>query len=257
MSDAKVIFWDVYGTLIAARGGDLDSLLQRQGELRSAFERTIHNFGLNAGPARLHDLFIRGIEAEREARASEGIDHPEVRIDEIWFKLLEKFHPERPVTISLAREVALFFERQANPKEFRPRAFDVLTTLKKRGFRQGIISNAQFYTPIELSELLHEESAGAIRTYESIFDPPLVLFSYELGVAKPNPAAFHRAVEALTRDNIMPDDCVFVGNSVDKDIVPAQHIGFRTVLVASEPVGDPTPKPDLVIHNLMQLLEWL
>src|SRR2546427_21582 len=93
MSDAKVIFWDVYGTLVAARRGDLDSLLQREGELRSAFERTIHNFGLSAAPARLHDLFMRGIQAEREARASEGIAHPEVSIDEIWFKLLEKFHP--------------------------------------------------------------------------------------------------------------------------------------------------------------------
>jgi putative hydrolase of the HAD superfamily len=257
MSDAKVIFWDVYGTLVAARRGDLDSLLERAGELRTAFERTIQNFGLNAPPARLHDLFVRGIQAEREARAAEGVAYPEVRIDEIWFKLLEKFHPERPVTISLAREVALFFERQANPKQFHTRAFDVLTTLKKRGFRQGIISNAQFYTPIELSELLREESKGAIRTYESIFDPPLVLFSYELGVAKPNPTAFHRAVEVLTRDNIMPDDCVFVGNLLTNDIAPAHHIGFRTVLYSPEAVSDPTPKPDLVIHNLGQLLEWL
>lgn len=257
MSEPKVIIWDVYGTLIAARRGDLDSLLKREGELRTAFERTVQNFGLNAAPARLHDLFIRGIQAEREARVAEGVDHPEVRIDEIWFKLLEKFHPERPVTISLAREVALFFERQANPKEFHTRAFDVLSTLKKRGFRQGIISNAQFYTRIELSELLREASAGAIRTFESVFDPPLVLFSYELGVAKPNPMAFQRAVEVLTRDNIMPDDCVFVGNLLVDDIAPAQHIGFRTVLYSPESVTDPTPKPDLVIHNLGQLLEWL
>jgi putative hydrolase of the HAD superfamily len=200
---------------------------------------------------------LRGIEAERDARLAEGIAHPEIRVDEIWFKLLEKFQPEKPYTISFAREVALFFERQANPKQFQPRAFEVLTTLKKRGLRHGIISNSQFYTPIELSELLREASDGVIRTYESVFDPRLVFFSFEFGVSKPDPTLFRLAAEALARGNILPDDCVLVGNSMDNDIAPGRHIGFRTVLFSTESVHDPSPKPDLVIHNLGQLLEWL
>jgi putative hydrolase of the HAD superfamily len=257
VSDPKVIFWDVYGTLVAAHRGDLDSLLKREAELRVMFERTVRNFSLNAVPARLHDLFLRGIQAEREARVAEGIAHPEVRIDEIWFKLLEKFQTEDRPTISFAREVALFFERQANPKQLQPRAFEVLKALKQRGLRQGIISNAQFYTPIELSDLLREASDGAVRTYESIFDPALTVFSFELGVAKPDLAPFRRAIEALTRENIMPDDCVLVGNSLTQDIAPAEHLGFKTVLFAPEAVPESATKPDLVIHNLGQLLEWL
>jgi len=86
MSDTKVIFWDVYGTLLTAHSGSLDSLFKRETELRLAFERTVRNFNLHAVPARLHDLFLRGIQAEREARVAEGIAHPEVRVDEIWFK---------------------------------------------------------------------------------------------------------------------------------------------------------------------------
>ena len=257
MGDTKVIFWDVYGTLVAAPRGNLDSLLQREAELRGVFERTVKNFGLAVVPARLHDLFLRGIQAEREARVAQGVAHPEVRIDEIWFKLLEKFQPKNPPTINFAREVALFFQRQANPTQLQPHAFDVLNTLGQRGLRHGIISNAQFYTPIELSALLREESACAVCTYESMFDPLLVFFSFDLGVAKPDLAIFGRAVEALTRENVMPDDCVFVGNSLVNDIAPAQHIGFRTVLFAPEVVPESAIKPDLVIHNLSQLLEWL
>lgn len=257
MGDTKVIFWDVYGTLVAAPRGNLDSLLQREAELLGVFERTVKNFGLAVVPARLHDLFLRGIQAEREARVAQGVAHPEVRIDEIWFKLLEKFQPEEPPTINFAREVALFFQRQANPTQLQPHAFDVLNTLGQRGLRHGIISNAQFYTPIELSALLREESACAVCTYESMFDPLLVFFSFDLGVAKPDLAIFGRAVEALTRENVMPDDCVFVGNSLVNDIAPAQHIGFRTVLFAPEVVPESAIKPDLVIHNLSQLLEWL
>ncbi len=257
MSDAKVIFWDVYGTLVTAQRGNLDSLLQREAELRVAFERIVKNFSLNVSAERLHKLFLRGIQAEREARVAQGIAHPEVRVDEIWFKLLEKFEPEKPPTINFAREVALFFQRQANPTQLQPHAFDVLTALKQRGLRHGIVSNAQFYTPIELSALLRDESACAICTYESIFDPLLVFFSFDLGIAKPDLAIFRRAVEALTRENIMPDDCVFVGNSPVNDSAPAQHVGFKTVLFAPEAVPESTVKPDLVIHNLAQLLEWL
>jgi putative hydrolase of the HAD superfamily len=257
MSDTKVIFWDVYNTLVTARRGDLDSLLKRETELRMAFDRTIRNFSLRASPVQLHELFLRGVRAEREARIAQGIAHPEVRVDEIWFKLLEKFQSDEPPTLSFAREVALFFERQANPKELQFRAFDVLTTLQKRGVRHGIISNGQFYTPIELSDLLDEESHGAIRTYESLFDTRLVFFSFELGVAKPDPTAFRRAVEVLTKENIVPDDCAFVGNSLANDVAPAQHMGFRTVLFARETVPESAIKPDLVIHNLGQLLEWV
>jgi putative hydrolase of the HAD superfamily len=256
MSDTEVIFWDVYDTLVTARRGDLDSLLKREAELRMAFDRTVRNFSLHAVPAQLHELFLRGIQAEREMRIAEGIAHPEVRVDDIWFKILERFQPELP-TMSFAREVALFFERQANPKELQFRALDVLTTLKKRGLRHGIISNGQFYTPIELSDLLGDESRGAIRTYESLFDARLVFFSFELGVAKPDSAAFQRAVAALTADNIMPDDCIMVGNSLTNDVAPAHHMGFRTVLFSPEPVPESAIKPDLVIHNLGQLLEWV
>jgi putative hydrolase of the HAD superfamily len=256
VSDTEVIFWDVYDTLITARRGDLDSLLRREAELGMAFERTARNFSLRADPAQLHDLFLRGVRAEREMRIAEGIAHPEVRVDEIWFKILEKFQPEPP-TMSFVREVALFFERQANPKELQFRALDVLTTLRKRGLRHGIISNGQFYTPIELSDLLGEESRGAIRTYESLFDARLVFFSFELGVAKPDPTAFQRAVGVLTKDNTMPDDCVMIGNSLTNDVAPAQHMGFRTVLFSPTSVAESAIKPDLVIHNLGQLLEWV
>jgi hypothetical protein len=79
-----------------------------------------------------------------------------------------------------------------------------------------------------------------------------VFFSYELGVAKPDFTVFQRAIGVLTKDNIMPDDCVMVGNSLVNDVAPAQHMGFRTVLFAPEAVarvrhqtrsGDPQPRP--------------
>lgn len=257
MSDCQVIFWDVYGTLIAAQRGDLQSLINREKELRAAFDLTVRNFGLTVAPEKLHDLFLRGITAETDARKAEGLAHPEVRIDEIWYKLLGKFSREETPTLNFAREVALYFEQHANPKELQPQAFETLTALQQRGIRQGIISNAQFYTPIELSELLRRESECQICTYESIFEPALSFFSFNVGVAKPDLTAFRAAVEILTFANIMPDDCAFVGDSLVNDIAPARHVGFKAVLYAPHGATDTTIKPDLVVHNLLQLLEWL
>jgi putative hydrolase of the HAD superfamily len=242
LSDIRVVLWDVYGTLIRAERGDLDSLVRRERELRAAFEKTVANFRLRLTAARLHDLFLRGLAAERDRYLAQGVAHPEVRIDEIWFKLLEKIAPQEP-TLNYAREVALFFERQANPKTLMPGAYDTLVELQQRGLRQGIISNAQFYTPIELSELLREASAGRIASYESVFDPALVFFSYQLGVSKPDLTAFRKVLDHLHPAAIKARQCLMVGDSQANDIDTARRLGLQALWFA--PAGDLSRLADL------------
>lgn len=241
MARTKIVFWDVYGTLIAAERGDLSSLRRRRDELLDAFEKTVRNFSLPMSAEALQEHFLDVIESERKRRKAEGVVHPEIRIEEIWLKLLDG------ATLNHAREVALFFERHANPKRFQPHAFDTLVALKQRGVRQGIISNAQFYTLIELGELLREESKGAVCTSESIFDPRLIFLSCDLGITKPDPAAFQRAREILLLDGVLPDRCLMVGDSLENDIQPARAVGFRAAWFA----------PDGDVTNLVEVLDLL
>ena len=253
MITVKVIFWDVYGTLLASQRGDLESLLRREHELRAAFDLTVRNYALSVPAAVLHEWFLDRVQSERNARAAQGVTYPEVRIEEIWLGLLTEAAGDSEPTLSLAREVAMFFERHANPKSLQARALETLVALKARGLRQGIISNAQFYTPIELSELLNQASGGRIRTHEAIFDSHLVFLSCDFGVAKPDLTAFHRAIDILGREGIHPDACLFVGDSPTNDIAPAQAVGFRAVLYApAEP-----PQPGVRIQKLSQLLDLL
>lgn len=245
MSAYKAVLWDVYGTLLVAQRGDLDSLARRDGELSDAFEQTVRQFSLSIPSPTLHERFLAAIRTQRETRRSEGAPYPEVRIEEIWTRLLQEDGPWR------AREVALFFERHANPKRLQPGAFETLTRLKQRGLRQGIISNAQFYTPIELSELLQEQSVGT--DVESIFDPSLIFLSCDLGVAKPDPTAFRQAVEVLARGGTKPAECLFVGDSPDHDITPSRRAGFQAMLFAP----DFPPVPGVSIQKLPALLGLL
>ena len=211
--------------------------------MRAAFERTAKNFGLRTPFRDVARPVHHDVQAERAARMADGIAHPEIRVDEIWFKLLEKSQP-RPADDQFRPRGRVVLRAHANPKQLQPRAFEVLTTLKQRGLRHGIISNAQFYTPIELSELLREASGGAIRTYESVFDPTLVFFSFDIGVAKPDFAIFRRAAEELTKQRVILDYWMFIGDSPENDIAPRHRIGFRAVLCTPVRLPDSNVKPE-------------
>ncbi|MBM3858212.1 MAG: HAD-IA family hydrolase [Verrucomicrobia bacterium] len=224
MEKFRAILWDVYGTLLAAPRGDLDSLVRRENELRAAFEQTAREFHLDPPAEQLHRNFLTAIAAHRP----DGVAHPEIRIEEVW----QEIAPHAP-----PREIALYFERQANPKQPMPGARTTTLALRERGLRQGIISNAQFYTRIELSELIGD----------NIFDPALTFLSCDLGVAKPDLAAFQRAAQILARDGIAPAECLFVGDSPVNDIAPARQTGFHALLFG--PGGD--------IQQLPQVLELL
>jgi len=216
MEKNRVIFWDVYGTLLVAQRGDLDSLLRRHAELTETFAATARQF---ATPATL-DQFLATIAAHRECRA---VAHPEIRIEEVWQELIPGASPDQ------ARAAAVDFERRANPKQPQPEAPATLTELHRRGHRQGIISNAQFYTRLELAEFLPD-----------VFDPELIFLSCDLGVAKPDLTAFQ-----LAHAKVHPAECLMIGDSPANDIAPARQIGFTALHYA--PTGD--------IQRLSQVLE--
>jgi putative hydrolase of the HAD superfamily len=222
------VLWDVYGTILAAQRGDLDSLIRREAELRAAFAQTIRHFHLDLDPAALHRDFLETIAAHRAAKLTDGIPHPEIRIEHVWQQLT----PAAP-----ARDIALYFERHANPKQLMPGARETLRAIRDRGLRQGIVSNAQFYTPIELEEMLGP----------GLFDPDLTFFSFDLGIAKPDPTAFQRAAAVLAREGISTAECLMVGDSFTNDIEASRALGFDAIWFA--PTGD--------IQQLPQLLERL
>ena len=75
-----------------------------------------------------------------------------------------------------------------------------------------------------------------------------------MGIRKPDPRIFTLGVEALGFD---PSEVVVVGDSIDKDIIPAHQAGCHTVWFkgegwTSDPVDDSAP--DRIISNLTELL---
>lgn len=83
----------------------------------------------------------------------------------------------------------------------------------------------------------------------SYFDT--VLISEEVGIAKPDPAIFR---QAMSRLNATPERSVFVGDSLEHDIVGARNAGMMTVYVSRTGVPDMEEfLCDLIVSDLRAL----
>ena len=277
IKDAGAVLWDVYGTLVTLTIGDLESTLAKKDSMLEAFGRTIREFGfrrfLDGTPseALLH-LYVREIEKTHRRKKARGVFSPEVKIEHIWLRILKKLEAKgyRPdgkhgtVDMALARKVAYFFDDVHQAKALYPNALETLATVREMGLHQGIISNAQFYTPIMLNILLRRAGHRGPNPHADVFGRQLTFYSYRLGVSKPNPLAFERAKKRLGSKGIEPARVIYVGNDVRNDMVPARDVGFKAVLFAGDreslALRKDRPdcagfKPDAVIKKLPQLLE--
>jgi len=123
------------------------------------------------------------------------------------------------------------------------RSREVLLQLKAKGFPMVLVSN--FYGNIQT--VLHEFALDGI--FSRIIESAVV------GVRKPDPRIFTLGVEAL---GLQPEEVVVVGDSIDKDIIPAGKAGCQTVWFKGEGwTDDPVDEsiPGRIINELKQLIE--
>jgi putative hydrolase of the HAD superfamily len=93
----------------------------------------------------------------------------------------------------------------------------LLEALRERGLKLGLVSNA-----FDPGWLLHRdlEHMGLAERLD------FSVFSSEVGMRKPHPAIFERALEAL---GVAPENALFVGDRLFEDIRGAAELGMTTV----------------------------
>ncbi len=137
---------------------------------------------------------------------------------------------------------------------------DLLATIKglaAQNIPLGVISNAQFYTPIIVSYFLDCELSFATATIPW-FEPRLTFYSFQHGYAKPDDYFFTEAKQQLAELDIDPAKTLYVGNDYRNDIDSANRNGLLSVLYAGDKsacrMNHPTAVPDFVVTKLSQLL---
>ena len=124
------------------------------------------------------------------------------------------------------------------------RSLKVLQTLKDQGVPMVLVSNFYGNMPV----VLHEFG------FDGLFVK--VVESAVVGIRKPDPRIFLLGVDAL---GLKPEEVTVVGDSLDKDIIPAHEAGCQTVWFRGEgwtpaPHNGDCPYCE-IIDSLDELLE--
>ena len=226
--------------------------------------------------------------ARHHAEAKEaGNAFPEVLIEEVWKEVGRLWRlrsnqklPRRSETAGVYvpkdmgefafRTLSMAFEFRNNPTFPMPEMKRVLTEIKERGVQLGIVSNAQFFTPMLLRFFLNSDLEDSLQGKPfSDCDPlppfhsNLCVYSYRETMAKPGVGLYELLKAQLQKMGIEPSQTLYVGNDMLNDIYPAQQLEFKTALFA----GDQRSlrkreteervqgiQPDMVITHLSELL---
>ena len=248
----KVVFFDLYGTLFISGSGDVASSEESIDIER--FGALLKNYGLNSDPEAILQSYFNEIKNHHDFLRILGVDFPEVQVEKIWMKVLGFEN------VQLAKMFAVEFESIFNPVWPMPGASEIFQYLKESGIKMGIISNAQFYSPLLFKAFMgcYIEEVG--------FCERLLFYSFKYEHAKPSPFLFCRAKLELSKLNINPQQALYVGNDMLNDILPAATAGFHTALFAGDKrslrlrMDDPRCKdllPDLTVTDLRGLVEYL
>jgi putative hydrolase of the HAD superfamily len=244
--DIRTVTFDVYGTLIDYWRPEFDSEERKQRSLSSAFRQTADFFQMteklsvinpqDAPENTLRDFYHGLIALQHEKSVKKGVAYPEVRIEEVWqiIVMMLQRHGYDPDRIGLgerselSRCMAYYYHFNSLGRGFFPGVVETLEALVGNNIKLGIVSNAQFYTPIDLTLFIRDQSNGRYDDYTELFDPTLVFFSYEYGAAKPNQMLLGKLFDSLYEHQILPSQAVFAGNDLSADILPAKQAGMQT-----------------------------
>ncbi len=248
----RAVLFDVYGTLIAsAAGGEplaMTKPLTPEGErARGLLASELQEAGFS-GNAEDFSAAVAGAIKRANAEGRKTLPFPEVDIQHILASLLAG------TEITRLRRLAILLECWRNPCSPMPGARELIGSFAVAGVPLGLVSNAQFYTPL-LLEALYGRTPG--------ISAGLSLFSWRLGIAKPDQAFFARAAELLADIGIQSRDALVVGNDAANDVAPAAARGFMTALLARDarsfrpPAGSESAgseaMPDIVATDLADI----
>lgn len=266
LEGVKAILFDVYGTLIISGSGDVGTATAINTD--EALTQSLVVAGFQGEPeiaGRIgKELLKTEIAAWHQAGREAGADYPEVEIIKVWKKVLDQLCQTEALRnvepeLEQIRRFALEYECRVNPVYPMPGALETLEALTGRGLPMGIVSNAQFYTPLIFSAFFE-------RPVEDIgFDPECCIWSYKELKAKPSAELFPKAGKFLEQNHgVQLSETVYVGNDMLNDMYTAKEAGCKTVLFAGdkrslrmreEDERCKELRPDAVITSLHQLLE--
>jgi len=269
----KAFVFDVYGTLLISASGDIDESVFSTDNINTALNSAGIQVSKGVGDkdrllTEVMEEFRQCVREYHETERTEEQPYPEVNILQIWENIILTREKQNQLVLDGPLCIKCFtfiFEVLSNRIYPMPGMKELLNRLADQCFPLGIISNAQFYTPVIMNFFLHD----TISEDEAVspFDPDLTIFSYKYMRSKPDIYLFELLKAKCSRKyGLFADEILFIGNDMFRDIYPAFLAGFKTALFAGDTKSlrlrqeKPELKkivPDYIVTDLMQLLTIL
>lgn len=232
-------------------GGTLEDIFvdaQSEGEAIAKLDEILKRVGLDP-QVDLDELKRRVDEGwVRYGKYRDSCD-VELKPVEIWCDYaLSNFGFSREKLAPWCEEIAHMWEVTHYHRQLRPRVAEMLEGLKALGLKLGIISNtAALY---QVFDILEEYG---IRDYFRD-----VTLSSVTGMRKPSPDIFQVALRQIQSK---PEECVYVGDTVSRDIIGSKRAGFAVAIqICSKLTGEKDNgirrefEPDVVVADIYDVL---
>lgn len=275
----KVVFWTVYGTLVAIPQGELLFEHPQAFVTDAALDKLIKEFKMWQSMSRkpgapaeyMKELFNKALTVLKLAGSGEE-KFPEVQVERVWDDIVKKLS-QKEYTFDAAtygsmneyvKKIAYFYHASIQGTGPYPGAADALKLLADRGIVQGLLADGQCFTVGQLQRCLKQQDPDF--DLNAVVAPAMRLVSAEKKARKPSDTLFKAAVAAAAAKGATPSEVLHVGSSLSRDIGPAKKHGFRTALFAGdknslsatpEQLKDAAFRPDALITELPQVLELI
>ena len=234
--------------LIFDINGTVTDILTNEGD--NNLYRVVSNFlmyqGIFMPPEKLREMYF---DINKNQRLDGKEEYPEFDAVRLFGKIIEKEATEYTgklpkKKLKLLPEIAAELFRAASLFQLKPYP-DVKTTLKKlkKKYQMAAVSDGQ--------SLWAKAELNAVGLAE-FFDPLLV--SSDFGYRKPDCRLFKKALKKMDME---PEEVIFIGNDLYRDIYGANEMGIKSVFFKSNQ-GDHTflsAKPDRTILHFAELEE--
>jgi putative hydrolase of the HAD superfamily len=228
----KAILFDMFDTLM---------IIQKEHAFYSPAVKNMYNFlaqnGVQSSFPEFRDAYIKARDALYE-EADKKFEEPHfsIRVK----NALENLGYIEPKAILVQGATEAFCDEFRNYVAIDADAYSTVEALHNQ-YQLGLVSN--FAIPECVEKLLHQHKMNDFFS--------VVVVSAAVNRRKPCPDIF---LTALQKMNVSAQEAVFVGDTVDADVIGPKQVGLRTIYIDRRPQKElENNLPDQIIKALSQL----
>ena len=276
----RAVTWSVYGTLLRISEGKLLFSHPDRTQMKVALEKTIQEFKMwnnmdrkpGAPWAQMLEQYTQLMQQQQMTDTRQKGDFPEFDSSRIWRKLLRRL-AEKGYDYDMdfygdpdefSDKVAYFFHASLQGVEAAPNALRALAATSMSHVRQGLLSDAQSFTMVQMLRALNEQ--GTLPPLKELFSLDCLTLSFQQGLRKPSKSFFQNCLDQFAELGIGPKEVLHVSSRLADDLAVAKQAGMRTALYAADKISlratkadmqNPELRPDRLLTDLAQIRDIL